>query len=321
MPIGRVSADERGTNVSVRVSGFRQDSGLVRSLGGMIAPGTTHLHAEKVFVAVNGVRQGMFLKSTDAAKPVLLFLHGGPGMPEYFLDRTHPTGLEDDFTVCWWEQRGAGISYRRDIPPGVDDDGTAHPRHHRGDRLPARALRPGEDLPAGALLGRASSASRWPRGRRSGTTPTSAWPRSRISASPRCWPYEYVLDQFREGRGREDGAQARGGAGHHGRAAAAGLPEGARRGDAQPGRRYDARHEVGGHGRVPARVAGRPATRCGEKIALWRGKTVSRGVMWDDFLATDLAARVTELEIPVYFFEGVTTTPALRTPPRRTSSG
>ena len=59
----------------------------------------------------------MFIKGRDRTKPVLLFVHGGPGMPAYFLNRTHPTGLEEDFVVCWWEQRGAGLSYRDKIPP------------------------------------------------------------------------------------------------------------------------------------------------------------------------------------------------------------
>ena len=66
---------------------------------------------EKVRIPVNGTEQGMFLRGADATKPVLLFVHGGPGMPEYFLDRTHPTGLEQDFIVAWWEQRGSGLSY------------------------------------------------------------------------------------------------------------------------------------------------------------------------------------------------------------------
>ena len=56
----------------------------------------------------------MFIESKDAAHPVLLFLHGG--MPEYFLTERYPTGLEDDFTVVWWEQRGAGLSYSPGIP-------------------------------------------------------------------------------------------------------------------------------------------------------------------------------------------------------------
>ncbi len=70
--------------------------------------------SEKVFININGVEQGMFIKSKDVSHPVLLYLHGG--MPDYFLTEKYPTGLEDDFTVVWWEQRGSGISYSADIP-------------------------------------------------------------------------------------------------------------------------------------------------------------------------------------------------------------
>lgn len=73
--------------------------------------------SEKIHVNINGVEQGMFIKSKNKANPVLLFIHGGPGMPEYFLTKSYPTGLEDYFTVCYWEQRGAGLSYSSDIPP------------------------------------------------------------------------------------------------------------------------------------------------------------------------------------------------------------
>ncbi len=71
--------------------------------------------SEKVRVDINGLEQGMFLKAKDRTRPVLLYLHGG--MPEYFLTRRHPTGLEAEFVVCWWEQRGAGLSYRRGMSP------------------------------------------------------------------------------------------------------------------------------------------------------------------------------------------------------------
>jgi len=67
--------------------------------------------SEKIFININGVKQGMFIKGKDKTKPVLLFLHGGPGMPEYAVSRKYPLVLEDCFTVCWWEQRGAGLSY------------------------------------------------------------------------------------------------------------------------------------------------------------------------------------------------------------------
>ena len=71
--------------------------------------------SEKVFVPINGVKQGMFIKSKSASNPVLLYLHGG--MPDYFLTQRYPTGLEELFTVVWWEQRGSGLSFNASIPP------------------------------------------------------------------------------------------------------------------------------------------------------------------------------------------------------------
>lgn len=65
--------------------------------------------SEKIYLDINGVKQGMFIKSKNASHPVILYVHGG--LPEYFLTRRYPTGLEDYFTVVWWEQRGSGISY------------------------------------------------------------------------------------------------------------------------------------------------------------------------------------------------------------------
>jgi pimeloyl-ACP methyl ester carboxylesterase len=70
--------------------------------------------SEKVRVDINGVEQGMFIKSKDVSHPVLLYLHGG--MPDYFLTEKYPTGLEDPFIVCYWEQRGTGLSYDPNAP-------------------------------------------------------------------------------------------------------------------------------------------------------------------------------------------------------------
>lgn len=72
--------------------------------------------SEKTFITLNGAKQGMFIESRAAGNPVLLYLHGG--MPEYFLSRTYPTGLDEHFTVVWWEQRGAGLSYQPRAPRG-----------------------------------------------------------------------------------------------------------------------------------------------------------------------------------------------------------
>lgn len=70
---------------------------------------------EKVFVEINGLRQGMFIQEENKDNPVLLYLHGGPGSPEGGFTDAYPTGLDKIFTVCWWEQRGAGISYSSKI--------------------------------------------------------------------------------------------------------------------------------------------------------------------------------------------------------------
>ena len=71
--------------------------------------------SEKTFIKIGGVKQGMFIRGKDIKNPVLLFVHGGPSFPEYFLVEKYPVGLEDHFTVCYWEQRGGGISYTPDV--------------------------------------------------------------------------------------------------------------------------------------------------------------------------------------------------------------
>ena len=53
--------------------------------------------SEKIHININGIQQGMFIKSKNANNPVLLYLHGG--MPDYFLTQKYPTGLEEIFTV------------------------------------------------------------------------------------------------------------------------------------------------------------------------------------------------------------------------------
>lgn len=79
-----------------------------RDVNGNILPGSI---SEKVFVTIGGVRQGMFIRTRNADNPVLLFLHGGPGFPNYFLFEKYNPGLEDFFTVCYREQRGGGLSW------------------------------------------------------------------------------------------------------------------------------------------------------------------------------------------------------------------
>ena len=74
---------------------------------GKVLPGSI---SEKTFVDIGGVKQGMFIKGKNIKNPVVLFLHGGPGMPTYFLERQYPTGLEDFFYGVL-----LGAARRRDI--------------------------------------------------------------------------------------------------------------------------------------------------------------------------------------------------------------
>ena len=69
----------------------------------------TNSISEKGFIEINGGKLGYFIKGKNINNPVLLYLHGG--MPDYFLTQNYPTGLDEIFTVVWWDQRGAGLSY------------------------------------------------------------------------------------------------------------------------------------------------------------------------------------------------------------------
>jgi len=67
-------------------------------------------------IKLGGIEQYLIIRGADSTKPVMLYLHGGPGSPEIsFLKETN-TGLEKDFVMVYWEQRGAGKSYSSDIP-------------------------------------------------------------------------------------------------------------------------------------------------------------------------------------------------------------
>lgn len=71
--------------------------------------------SEKTFVNINDTSLGMFIMAKDRNKPVLLMLGGGPGIPEYFLEQELPSGLENEFVVCYLEYRGTALSYNADI--------------------------------------------------------------------------------------------------------------------------------------------------------------------------------------------------------------
>ncbi|WP_080873848.1 alpha/beta fold hydrolase [Oceanobacillus timonensis] len=67
--------------------------------------------AIKEYVKINGVEQGIIVESLNQNKPLLLFLHGGPGFPAYPINKALGVKLEQYFDVCYWDQRGTGMSY------------------------------------------------------------------------------------------------------------------------------------------------------------------------------------------------------------------
>lgn len=260
--------------------------------------------SEKIHININGVEQGMFIKSRHKANPVLLFIHGGPGMPEYFLTRIYPTGLEEYFTVCYWEQRGAGLSFSSDIPPDT----------LTGEQLISDTLETTNYLCKrfgqekiylmghswGTFIG-IQAAARAPEmfGAYVGIAQVSRPLESEKLA------YRYMMEQY----------------------ATAGDKRMVQRLKLFPiiemdivpnsyrSLRDEAMHKlgIGTMHKMKSVVSGifLPSWICSEytlreKINIWRGKWSAHSInMWNQMMATDLTARVPQLDIPVYLFHGI----------------
>jgi len=68
-------------------------------------------------VSLGGVPQWILVRGRDRTRPIVLFLHGGPGMPAMFLAHAWQRDLEHDFVVVHWDRRGAGKSYGAGADP------------------------------------------------------------------------------------------------------------------------------------------------------------------------------------------------------------
>jgi pimeloyl-ACP methyl ester carboxylesterase len=256
--------------------------------------------AEKIYLDINGVRQGMFIKGKHMHNPVLLYLHGG--MPDYFLSERYPNGLEDNFTVIWWEQRGTGMSYSPDIPAS-----TLTQEQLIADTIAVTNYarqRFGQDKiylighSGGTFIG-IQAAARAPELYRAyiGVAQMANQLESERLA------YVYMLGQYRT---LGDQAMIR-------RLEAApvtdaGTPE------AYLALRDEAMHALGiGTTHTMRSVADGiflPSLQSQdytlkEKIRLWRGKAAAGvSVLWQTVTHTDLAAQVPRVDIPVYFLHG-----------------
>jgi pimeloyl-ACP methyl ester carboxylesterase len=258
--------------------------------------------SEKVFVNINGVQQGMFIKSKDATHPVLLYLHGG--LPDYFLTTKYPTGLDDYFTVVWWEQRGSGLSYSADLPPEkmtveqMVSDTLEVTKYLRNRFHQDNIYLMGH---SGGTFIAIQAAARAPELYQAyiGVAQMSNQLRSERLA------YEYMLAQFKES----------GNTGMVRRLEAAPVTMADGTPDAYLAMRDEAMHSLGigtTHdmnsvitGIVLPSFLSRDYTLT-EKINMWRGKARSGvSMLWGTMLATDLSQQLPALDLPVYFLEGV----------------
>jgi pimeloyl-ACP methyl ester carboxylesterase len=270
---------------------FRDDSGR-------LLPGTI---SEKIRVSINGVDQGMFIKSRNASNPVLLYLHGG--MPDYFLTGHYPTGLDNDFTVVWWEQRGSGLSYSVDIPPEsvnpeqLVSDTVELTNYLRGRFGQEKIYLMGHS--GGTFIG-IQAAAKCPQLYHAYIA--AAQISNQLASEKRA--YDYMLQRFKDG----------------GNAKMVRRLEEAPPGDSVPlpdsylcvrdaamhrlgiGTTHDMESIVSGL--LLRSLLFREYT-LKEKIGLWRGKIFSGSRLWNTLLATDLTKTVTRLEVPVYFLHGV----------------
>lgn len=258
--------------------------------------------SEKIFVNINGEKQGMFIRGKDITKPVLLYLHGG--MPEYFLTQHYPTSLEDDFTVCWWEQRGSGLSYNPVIPPEtitveqlISDTlaVTNYLRHRFGKEKIYLMGHSG-----GSFKG-IQAAARAPELYYAyiGVAQISNQLKSEKLA------YDYMLKQFKKNGNMQMVRKLE--------AAPVTLTDGTPRAyllvrDAAMhplgiGTTHDMKSVISGV--FLASLQNRDYT-LREKVNLWRAKASSGvSILWNKIITTDLTKQVPELKIPVYFFDGI----------------
>jgi len=71
---------------------------------------------KKERVSLGGLKQTIHIWGTKTENPVILFLHGGPGVPNRHSIAKRQMDLLDDFTIVAWDQRGTGGSYHGCAP-------------------------------------------------------------------------------------------------------------------------------------------------------------------------------------------------------------
>jgi len=78
-----------------------------------ISPGSAIASLEQV--ELGGSKQWILVRGKNVHAPIVLFLHGGPGMPMMFLAHAFQSPLENHFLIVQWDRRGAGKSFSFNI--------------------------------------------------------------------------------------------------------------------------------------------------------------------------------------------------------------
>lgn len=69
--------------------------------------------AEMRMITIGNTKQSILIRGENKCNPVLLLLHGGPGLTETGLFRYYNYDLEKNFVVVYWDQRACGKSYTK----------------------------------------------------------------------------------------------------------------------------------------------------------------------------------------------------------------
>jgi pimeloyl-ACP methyl ester carboxylesterase len=77
---------------------------------------------EEAFISIGGIEQWVTISGEDKSKPVILFLHGGPGSTMSQYDDAAYGYWKKDFVLVNWDQRGAGRTFGKNAPEVVNED-------------------------------------------------------------------------------------------------------------------------------------------------------------------------------------------------------
>lgn len=92
----------------------RPSTPSIRDAQGQTIPGSI---AWLERVQIGGIEQWLLIRGRNERNPVLLFLHGGPGLALMPLAHVFQRNIEEDFVVVQWDMRGSGKSYNRKLTP------------------------------------------------------------------------------------------------------------------------------------------------------------------------------------------------------------